>query len=126
MREIKFRAKDKLTGQWIYAHGYYYDGINYWFTVPSETTPALALADQRLIRVETLGQFVGLKDRNGHEIFEGDTLQSDGEYGGVGEVRWQGIGFEFTRMLGPIFCKQNMGRFEVIGNIYETTPETTP
>lgn len=68
-REIKFRAKHvhafsknkKLDGTWVY--GYYCDE-NYIRTDNAE----------KLIDKNTLGQYTGIKDKNGKEIYEGDTV----------------------------------------------------
>ena len=69
-REIKFRGKHihvfsknkKLDGQWVY--GYYCDE-NYIRTDNAE----------KLIDKNTLGQFTGVKDINGKEIYEGDIIE---------------------------------------------------
>jgi len=70
MKEIKFRGKRVDNGEW--AKGYFvgdYDG-NHYITQP-------LVNSHRLIRVipETVGQFTGLKDAYGTEIYEGDIVK---------------------------------------------------
>ena len=72
-REIKFRGKSLIDGRWIYGDLFrtdleggvsiqYYDEVDGWMT--EEVNP------------ETIGQFTGIKDGNGTEIFEGDILDT--------------------------------------------------
>ena len=56
MREIKFRAKSQ-------------DGT--WFK-----WRLLDLIDMQTLATETVGQFTGLLDKSGKEIYEGDIVQS--------------------------------------------------
>lgn len=70
MRTIKFRGKRLDNGEWIY--GSYVPHYNFFGTIKDEMVDE----NGNLFEVapSTVGQYTGLKDKNGKEIYEDDIL----------------------------------------------------
>lgn len=89
MREILFRGKRTDNGEW--AEGYitckpsavHYEGYSPWFIEKPPRDPDDQGTLSRVIP-ETIGEYTGLKDKNGKRIFEGDILAD--RYGDKGVV----------------------------------------
>lgn len=119
-REIIFRGIRIDNGEWVY--GYLF---NSWFMVDPENTDEMIskpyIQSGKIsfeVIPETIGQFVGINDKNGVMIFEGDLL----EYYEF-PVTYQDGGFcvtmayDLTRLwLNSEDC--NLDELKVVGNIH--------
>lgn len=120
-RIIKFRSKNIHTGEWLYGD-YHRVGKTHYITKPGdllrEYAPIEFIVDEK-----TIGQFTGLLDKNGKEIYEGDVILQQGYFGKRPMlVRFKHGAFVTGEHSGSSTAIRPMliqKRCEVLGNIYD-------
>lgn len=117
-RQIKFRAKTTANGHWVYGS----------LVVYKDGSCAIVNAKSNpLVDPATVGQFTGLLDRNGKEIYEGDVLELYNEQGKTMHVNWFGSQFGCVQHWDGVNGEGSwypldyyfIDEWEVIGNIHE-------
>lgn len=74
MRTIKFRGYNAKNKQWLY--GFYLQNRGENFVCPNEFADCKSWEDYKVDPL-TVGQFTGMFDKNGREIYEDDLVQDD-------------------------------------------------
>ena len=127
MREILFRGKRMDDGEWV--EGYLVKAVGgecMILPVTTEHCGGAEFSEGYHCAPTTVGQYTGLKDKNGKRIFEGDICRNT-RTGEIVSVKWHGTmagyvwnkrradGFLFD--FGELF--RACDKYEVIGNIHD-------
>lgn len=129
MREILFRGKSKDNGKWV--EGFYHcvtdnytpKNIHYITTFKRIDNGEIVLTGPFEVIPETVGQYTGLKDKNGRKIFEGDIVRYGTDIYEVVFGTRCGCGY-FGIKMSHIetwnFCNITPANLmEIIGNIHD-------
>lgn len=130
-REIKFRgqtrrkgervismAGDKCEANWVYG-GIFPQNNGGDFSIIYEQPSC----EKRVVYADTVGQYIGVPDKNGKEIYEKDIVLIDGE-DEYFVVEWDNdtARFVMTSETMTVDFDNYWGyQVEVIGNVYENT-----
>ena len=126
MREIKFRGKDLETGEWVY--GSLFQSVEQYPAIakPKPTADGKLFYCITVVDADTVGQYTGLKDRNGKEIYEGDIALMDYSAFNTGKdgqtyavVRWIDYRAAFMWDAGLNYYADMRNDVEICGNIHD-------
>lgn len=121
MREIKFRGLAKSDNNWAYG---YLIGSSFIGEIVHNSNGRPEIIEVCEVNIDTIGQYIGINDRNGKEIYTWDKLEFT-DY--VPELRRSVKGFDLVIFDKGKFLLQNrkvspggLTDVEIIGHKFST------
>jgi uncharacterized phage protein (TIGR01671 family) len=127
MRDITFRARRTDNGEWVEGNLVWIKNCN---DEPYQCFIISHLAymeygefdDTYQVLPETVGQFVGLTDKNGKKVFEGDIIKADNwlhSYMKIYTIVFEDGGFCAKYKDEDGWNFDHLANIEVIGNVFD-------
>ena len=129
MREIKFRGYNEFDKRWVYGYGLHQ---SIFIDGSSNAYVTAGIREVFIVDKESAGQYTGLKDKNGVEIYEGDIIETHEHR--IQTIIWEDNGFKRkytfertyqgesyfeTRIIDMGDSSNRNWGYKVIGNVYE-------
>ena len=130
MREILFRGKRVVNGEWV--EGFYVNVPEHYKQEMSGKSYIVSINNGLFMEVvpETVGEYTGFTGKNGKKIFEGDIIRTSVYFGNeIGVIRRGEYDVYSRYVFGGYYCVDKTSaltdwtssswRCEVIGNIHD-------